>query len=413
MIRRPQILNRPFLIQTIGALVRKCSWLAVLAAAALLGPRAASSAIWNAAADYDAGWVAATNPNGAWSYGWSSSLTSPLNLYTRNFADPPYPTLFPDFRFWIDPAHQGPSVYKNAGPLYPLNQNTIEVPSGALILHGGGPTGNDYSHVVWTAASDGNYSLDATFTGRQTPTGGGYRVFVHVLKNGSLLHQGFLNDLGQSSSYNSVLALASGDKIDFAVGITGTGLHGETTQLEATISNASAVPEPSSLLMFATCGLATLIVARRRRPLATWIATRPRRQLMHAAVALLVAGALAALPRVGEAALGAGQGFARIQAGLNHSLQAIQLEGPAGSLELVFPERTFGNPNQLPFATFSADAVQAYDSPTAFTLKPSAEFTFQGMLGSSAFFQYSSTQTVFHTWAPAREPRTQRPGGIH
>ena len=40
---------------------------------------AASS--YNAAADFEAGWTAQSNPNGVWSYGYSSGFTDAITLY--------------------------------------------------------------------------------------------------------------------------------------------------------------------------------------------------------------------------------------------------------------------------------------------------------------------------------------------
>ena len=121
----------------------------------------------------------------------------------------------------------------------------------ALILHGGGPSGNDYSDVVWTAPYSGTFSLAATFTGRQATTPpGNYQTNVYVLENGTTLFSKYLNTEGESGSFSGVLSLAAGATIVFADGIQGTGLHGESTQLDATISAvASAVPEPSTLTL--------------------------------------------------------------------------------------------------------------------------------------------------------------------
>ena len=242
---------------------RKCviSWTVVPALALCLTTNLASGAIWNAANDYDAGWASANNPNDAWSYGWSSDLSSSLHLYTRNHIN----SNFPDFRIWDDPAHQAsltPNVYKNVGPDYPLGTHTIEVPAGALILHGGGPSGNDYSHVTWTAPTAGTFALDVRFTGRQSPAGN-YQTFVYVLSGGAILFQDFLSFRGDTATYSTSLSLFAGDNIDFAVGITGTGLHGETTQLEATITE-SAVPEPGALWIWSV-GVLGLIIGGRSR----------------------------------------------------------------------------------------------------------------------------------------------------
>ena len=196
-------------------------------------PPSSPAATWDAANDYEAGWTEGINPNGAWSYGWSSSVSSALTLYPRNYIN----ASLPDFRLWDDPSHQAslvPAVYKNVGPLYTSGPTRSIFRPEALVLHGGGPSGNDYSHVLWTAPSTGSFTVDAIFTGRQFSTGG-FQTYVDVLKNGTVLFEDYLNSFGDSATYSAVLSLSAGDKIDFAVGISGTGLHGESTQLDATI----------------------------------------------------------------------------------------------------------------------------------------------------------------------------------
>lgn len=226
-----------------GWFVRAAAVLGLVAGAA----GQARSDIWNAAADYGAGYAAGLNPNGAWTYGWTSSLTSGLNVYTSQAVIPPG-----NFESWYDPkeyAQLTPTVYQNAGSA--VSNGNIDIPAGALILHGGGPSGNDYSDVVWTAPYSGTFSLTATFTGRQTGApNGNYQTDAYVLENGTTLFSKYLDSDGESGSLSELLSLAAGDTIVFAVGIEGTGLHGESTQLDATITTTTlSVPEPSSLTL--------------------------------------------------------------------------------------------------------------------------------------------------------------------
>jgi hypothetical protein len=239
---------------------------AVLSLVAGAAGQARSDTVWNAAADYDAGYAAGTNPNGAWTYGWTSSLTSGLNVYTSHGLIPPGP----NFESWYDPreyASLTPMVYKNAGSEY-SDGNNVDIPASALILHGGGPSGNDYSDVVWTAPYSGTFSLAATFTGRQTSAPpGDYQTNAYVLENGMTLFSTYLNSEGDSGTFSGVLSLTAGDTIVFALGIQGTGLHGESTQLDAIITTTS-VPEPCSLTLLAlgAVGFIAYDSQRRKQP---------------------------------------------------------------------------------------------------------------------------------------------------
>jgi len=85
---------------------------AVLGLVAGAAGQARADIVWDAAADYDAGYTAGANPNGAWTYGWTANLTSALNVYSS------HGPLGSSFESWYDPneyALNTPTVYKNAG----------------------------------------------------------------------------------------------------------------------------------------------------------------------------------------------------------------------------------------------------------------------------------------------------------
>ena len=127
--------------------------------------------------------------------------------------------------------------------------NHVDIPAGALILHGGGPSGNDFSHLVWTAPRDGSFSLDATFILRQVPTSGwspSHPTNVYILMNGKTFFEGHLKFYGEKCSDNVVFPLIAGDTIDFAVGFPGNRLYGQSTQLEANITDVSEPVAPPS-----------------------------------------------------------------------------------------------------------------------------------------------------------------------
>ncbi len=86
--------------------------------------------------------------------------------------------------------------------------------AGALLLHGGVGTANDFSHVVWTAPGPGLYAVAASFFDQQH----GLDVAVAVLVNGKARFSYSLPNDGASVSYARLFALRTGDTVDFAVG---------------------------------------------------------------------------------------------------------------------------------------------------------------------------------------------------
>jgi hypothetical protein len=155
-----------------------------------------------------------------------------------------------------------PSVAKNTASTIQTAADEVLLP-GELIMHEAPsqndkfPVGGDgaYAVIRFTAPTTGQFSLSAVFEGRETsptPT----TTDVHVLLNGVSLFDGAVNGFGPPSdqSFATTLALHTGDRLDFAVGLGNGSFLGDTTGLDATITNA--VPEPSTFTMtgvLATC----------------------------------------------------------------------------------------------------------------------------------------------------------------
>lgn len=193
------------------------------------------AASFDPVADYDAGWLSGSNPNGVWRYGWSPTLTSPLILYAQNY------TTTQDcessvYRAWHDPVNDSgftPAVIKNTGP--DCSNGNVDIPTGVLTSHFGGVSGADYSHVVFTAPFTGTYTVNITFTGRQN----GLDSDVNVLVNGTQVLTGGLTSNLQTITYSSTLSLTAGATIDFATGPgSNVGLHPGHVGLSGTITGA-------------------------------------------------------------------------------------------------------------------------------------------------------------------------------
>ena len=246
--------------------LRYAGALALLGAASAL-PAAAQT--YNANTDYNTDLVAGTNPNGVWTYGWSTSPATALHLYTQHHVV----SLGPTANAWDDPAHltsHVPVVYKNTGGDYPDDGN-VSIPAGALILHGGGPDGsggfaNDFSHVLFTAPAAGSYALTSSFQLRQHVT---TTASVQVLQNGVSVFSSSLPNFLDTASYTHSFLLNPGDRLDFAVGYATppNGTTGNSVQLASNITRtlATNTPEPGALSLLLGAGTVGGMLLRRRR----------------------------------------------------------------------------------------------------------------------------------------------------
>jgi hypothetical protein len=206
---------------------------------AALGIGAATSAAaqatsWAAAGDFSA----ASNPNGAWSYGWSANRGSTFNLDT-------VATTVSGVNVWKYSATQvEPDVFYN-GTSNTINPSgTNPIPAGTLAFHPG-PSGQN-AIVRWTAPSSGAYAIAATFTGRDIV---GTTTDVAVLSNGSPLWVGEVTGYGATQSYPpSRLNLNAGDTVDFTVGYGTDGTYSyDSTGLGADISQIDTTPPVVSI----------------------------------------------------------------------------------------------------------------------------------------------------------------------
>ena len=101
------------------------------------------------------------NPNGRWSYGFTSTLGGTFSPYTISGDLGNHPSL-PGWGF-TSPATGAigePWVVKNVSGATAVF-NTLNLEPAKLAFHPG-PQGR-YSVVRWTAPSDGSYGIDATF----------------------------------------------------------------------------------------------------------------------------------------------------------------------------------------------------------------------------------------------------------
>lgn len=185
---------------------------------------------------------AVNNPNGAWSYGQTSTLGGALELYTCPANDP------------------NGSAWRRADCA--IDPNLIKNDTGSAIFGGTFFPATDYLHLHpapdgqlstlrYTASARGQYRIDAAFTSLRFSDCGA-TTDVHILRNGQL--PGLFDEVingefvvlapdgvtpvpPQRLTFGTTLTLQRGDTIDFAVGpngdyfCDGTGLKASITNL--------------------------------------------------------------------------------------------------------------------------------------------------------------------------------------
>lgn len=227
----------------------------VIAILASLMPFQIFAATFDAATDFSA----SNNPNSAWSYGWTQTLGSSLNVY-------PDPGNLAGLDVWNDLNHISlgvPHVAHN-GTANTMTPGTFTYQPGQLGFHPG--SNGEFSVIRWTAPSASTYTIAASFTGIDTH---GTTTDVHVLKDGSSLFTGDINGFGSIAQLSPIaLSLLAGDTIDFAVGFGSNGNYFfDSTGVNATINSqeVSNVPIPAGIWLFGSALTGLFVKGRRKK----------------------------------------------------------------------------------------------------------------------------------------------------
>jgi hypothetical protein len=87
---------------------------------------------YDPAAAFEQGWIAQSNPNGVWSYGYSSGFTAPITLYSETVQNG---VNGPNAQYWLSPSVNNgtsPSAEFNNGPAF--NNGNVNFLANQFIL---------------------------------------------------------------------------------------------------------------------------------------------------------------------------------------------------------------------------------------------------------------------------------------
>ncbi|MBL9114210.1 MAG: DUF642 domain-containing protein [Verrucomicrobiaceae bacterium] len=193
----------------------------------------ASGTVHSAADDYSA---TLNNSTRTWQYGYRSTLaSSSLTLYSMH-------GVYYGSDAWSTGATT-PSVIHNGTAVAQPSSDGVVLQPNQLFSHPG--NGGVFSVVRWTAPAGGppggrSYAIHADWVG----LGSQSTVDVHVLINGISVYDGTLAGRGTTTNTDSTLTLPftlpAGMTVEFAVGDGGNGHSGDSTGMNATITEQVA-----------------------------------------------------------------------------------------------------------------------------------------------------------------------------
>ena len=206
----------------------------------------AQAQIYDATADFNPG-TYASNPNGVWRYGYTTTLGGSFIQHTDSGSNAP------GIQYWqTDLDSSVPRFMKNT-----TGSTVNGMLPGQVALHGG--PSNTLAVLRFTTPIMGTYNIStAYFEGHYGDTD------IYLLHNGATLASSPSTNAGGTFSLNS-LFLNANDTVDVVVGNGSDGYFGDTTPINHTITLAStSAPEPGTLGLLAL-GITAGIAVRRRK----------------------------------------------------------------------------------------------------------------------------------------------------
>ena len=167
------------------------------------------SATYDPAASFEQGFLSKSNPNGVWSYGYSTSFTGSVSSFTQT-SQPSAAFSGTNTQAWTS-GSTVPAVVYNNGPALIVQNNVynFDILANQIVLV---PGGGNNADLVFTAPQAGTYSVTGSFRGDAASV----QAVVGVVANGALLLSSGLNGAGQTIPFSYTVTLPAGGTIVFS-----------------------------------------------------------------------------------------------------------------------------------------------------------------------------------------------------
>jgi hypothetical protein len=209
--------------------------------AALLGASDVPAATY----ELSAGFSPTSNPNGPWAYGWSGSVGGAFTVLTVPFVSTADGgETIPS---WQLTTGNTPAVYKSpSSGTITVGNGIASFPANTVWFYPGDdgrPENFGVIRFTLPSGQAGNYLVQASAS-PVYPTAPQGDTDFHVVRNGIELFGQFL-DPSASASFTSVVTLADGDTLEFAIGRGADGsAFGSGLRIAATLAATNSPPPP-------------------------------------------------------------------------------------------------------------------------------------------------------------------------
>ena len=230
--------------------MNRSTLLGCVVAIGLVVPGLAQAATYSAAGDFSL----AGNPNGVWSYLYSSTL---LPSAQNNSG----------LEYWWSDLGEPNSIIVGRAVSSATSSGTVQFGTNYLTMDPEGQTVD----VRFTAPSTGAYTIAGQFSGADSQTNcsncAAHPVLITDSVDGTIFGPNTISTYLQTYAFNLVLGLTAGEQVDF---LAQTGTSGGctycnlSTGLQATISS-TPLPATWTMMLGALAGFGCIAAYRRRK----------------------------------------------------------------------------------------------------------------------------------------------------